>query len=363
MEKNQLDKANNLAKRLIEARQRQGFATAKEFYQHLEVLFKLQNKDVPFSYPAYASYENGNRQPRLDILVILARTLETSIDVLLDFYDNDYLLHFLTTLGFSCLKAKDFIYIETENKDYITIRSEVLLHLIALADKDHKEYIRQRLQDFLASLIRQVSGAYLAEATNLIGKAMATLLNADYEKLCTDLLHCPRSLNIILENDPITALAFYYYTGIHPTEDIKRANELADYLMCCYDYDFSQSDEVDDLPHSLPDKYENAWHMLHDYTPPKTIDYIDEYMAQRLQIDSANFYDIRYTFLYTIGYHTPFSYLEEDDIPGFNKDEGDLFLVNKYTQNETPSGAATIVKQFPTPSSKAEDANTTPKKT
>ena len=163
MEKNQLDKANNLAKRLIEARQRQGFATAKEFYQHLEVLFKLQNKDVPFSYPAYASYENGNRQPRLDILVILARTLETSIDVLLDFYDNDYLLHFLTTLGFSCLKAKDFIYIETENKDYITIRSEVLLHLIALADKDHKEYIRQRLQDFLASLIRQVSGAYLAE--------------------------------------------------------------------------------------------------------------------------------------------------------------------------------------------------------
>lgn len=362
MEKNQSNKMHSLGQRLIEARQRQGFATAKEFYQHIEGLFELQNKNMPFTYTTYVAYENGNRQPRLDILVILARALETSVDVLLDFYNEDYLLYFLTTLGFTCLKARNFIYIETENKDYMAIKTDVLLRLIALADQDHKRYIRQRLQDYLASITRQISNAYLAEATDLIGKAMATLLDVDYEILRKGLPQCPPTLKLILNNDPITALAFYYYTGVHPIQNSTLANDIAGYFIDWYGYDFSPEELTDEnFHHPLEDKYPDAWQQIWQYQPAHRIDYIDEYMAQRLQIDSTNFHDIKFTFLYTLGGYTPFSYLAEEDIPNPDSEDGDLLLINKFTQNEVPAKSNSLLNKNANPTTATPPVTTSEK--
>lgn len=268
------------AENLMAWRKKRGYRTAKDFYTQLEKECASCNADVPFSYMAYVSYENGSRTPKYEILVQLARFLDVSLDILLGLYDADYILHFLTKNEFHAILKEDQIYIRDNAGNCISTNADNILKFIQQIRERQEAAIHDTLRTLLRRHIQKDSLTQLQEAGEVVATSIATLLQIDYKALQTTIKGS--SFFEGLNNNLILVLFFIYVTGCNPLDDLERATHLMD------EYKHQMAEIMDDAAEKNVVKWKGfkipGTNQIDAYEPEPRIPAIDRYMRIYMSI-------------------------------------------------------------------------------
>lgn len=319
--------------RLAMIRKEKGYTTAREFYDYMYKYWTRLDKSAPITYTTYSAYENNSRQPKLEVVAELARFLNTSLDILLDLYNEDYLLHYLHSHNYDAHSIGEHIVINM-NGNYIGIQKNILLHILHKGHNKWSDFIEQYLNRVLSNTFRHFSDKNILAGNDLIGAAMANLLDVDFNEYKENMTHTTRALKVYFNENPVMALLFYYFTHTNPFENPQRTE---DFLNMTYTYSTSEHPFNEDY---LYQHYsEDLVDMFYYADTMIRIDFIDQYLLEILGMKKSEAYNLKTWFFLGLvgGFHmAEYSYNENDlsSAPTFYlshlyssmNDDDDLFI-------------------------------------
>lgn len=215
------------------------YPTAKDFVHSFnEALKKEDRSEFILAYPTYAAYEKGAREPRLDQLVEIVRHLNISLDDLLEYKPVTDDFEIRLQLEKLLLQDEKFLsgkHLWDESK-YIGIRtlaSGAMLidknechRIIKAAEKYRQDSIEVQFKELLNHARQEHSEEYALNAASVIGRAAADSLGLDYDTFINELGQ--QQFTHPLLNTPLSALCFYYFTGVNPASDPQWTRQLID---------------------------------------------------------------------------------------------------------------------------------------
>lgn len=299
----------SFGERLAAIRKARGFTTARSFHNYMLKYWKALNLPVAITYTTYMAYENGTRQPKLDVVAELARFLNTSLDILLNLYNEDYILHFLRSQNYEAHSMGDHIVINM-NGNYIGIRKQIMVLLLHEGHKSWSDFLEQYLSKVLSNTFRHFSDKNILAGNDLIGAAMANLLGVDFNEYKESMSHTTRGLKVTFNENPVMALLFFYFTHTNPFENPKLTEE---FLNMTYTYSTAALPyEVDYLQKNYPPEMVNMYYYADTM---ERIDFIDEYLLEVLGMKKSDVYTLKSWFFLGLvgGFHmSEYSYDELD---------------------------------------------------
>lgn len=271
---------DTFGERLSAIRQEAGYSTARQFYDYMEKCWQRMGVVAPITYATYAAYENNTRQPKLEVVAQLARFLNTSLDILLNLYDEEYLVQYLYTRGYDVRSIGEHIVLNIDG-NFVGIKKNILLGILKQGHSLWTDFLKEYLDKALSNSFRAFSESNIAAGNNLIGAAIAELLKVDFKAFKRDMEFAPEELKNKFKNNIVMALLFYYFTHVNPFENIQVTLHFFDSLPKFYNLDNKYSRvEV-----SLKNKYEQEALDMFDYSNKmERIEFIEHYLREILGV-------------------------------------------------------------------------------
>lgn len=281
---------------LSHIRKQRGFDTARSFYEYIANYYQAAKRPCPITYATYAAYENGTRQPKLEIVAQLARFLNVSLDVLLHMYDEDYVLTLLHNLNYKAYAHEAHIIIHFDSHKLIGIRKDLFLKYLHQGQLGWSQYMEHHIHALLQASLKKYSEQNLVLGDRLVASAMAVLLHIDFKQFEAQYEKHRQALRHAMIDNITNALIFYYLTNTNPLENI----ELVSQFLTLVDEYYTTGVFADEY---IEEHYPKTLrHMFYHSDTRERIPYIDEYICGLLGLTENEPQHIKMAFFTSLFY-------------------------------------------------------------
>lgn len=313
---------------LTAIRQKRGFQTARSFYDYMCNYWRAAKEPIAITYATYAAYENGTRQPKLEVLAQLARFLTVSLDVLLNLYNENYILTFLHTHNYKAFAHGAHIMIHCNGNKILGIRKDIFLRHLQKGQIQWSQFIEHHINTLLHRTFKTYSEQTIHTGDRLIASAMALLLDIDFTEFEAQYEKSKQELSRSMIDNVTNALIFYYLTHTNPMEQpnmVRQLFNLAD------DYYLTGIFAKEYIEEHYPLDLQN---MFYYSDTMKRIPYIDEYLSNLFGLHTQDPAQIKMAFFITLFYGASMDVIYEDN----QLDESPTFMASSlyYSEDTSP---------------------------